>query len=200
MVCVCVCVCVCVFCLCVMKRSTRRMSSTTRDACKQYTYAQRKKILSIESNFGHGPVVRRNFLRTKTTTCTYTCIGVFLRAGKSAFLVRFKRQYQLGEARLVCICFTKTSGSERIRLAYEHVPRSPRRYLCCILEAKQPRPQIVILVLTSFDGKASPSVNGSLPTDKGARVDLRTVGERWERVQRITAIHAYSRRLHQHCR
>ena len=39
-------------------------------------------VLSIDLNFGHGPIVRRNFVQTKAITCTYTCIGVFLRAWK----------------------------------------------------------------------------------------------------------------------
>ena len=55
-------------------------------------------LLSIDSNFGHGPVVRSNFLQTKAITCTYICIGVFYGPGKSAFIVRFKRQYACVQA------------------------------------------------------------------------------------------------------
>ena len=39
-------------------------------------------LLSIDSNFGHRSVVRRNFLHTKDITCTYTCTGVFSTARK----------------------------------------------------------------------------------------------------------------------
>ena len=58
---------------------TRRYKSASFSIDDRETLVSPKfnvRVLSIESNFGHGPVVRRYFF-AKAITCTYTCIGVF---------------------------------------------------------------------------------------------------------------------------
>ena len=67
-------------------------------------------ILSIESNFGHRSVVRRNFLHAKISPAHTPAWEFFYGPGKSASIVRFKRQYPLRNGVYSSLFRTKASG------------------------------------------------------------------------------------------